>query len=223
MTQPARTTWWLGPRERWMIPGRAAAAAIIAMSFVAVAGYADASHTVPSECWNRDVTIAGTDGDDDLNGTEVSDVMALGSSTANGFDAANGQEAGDRICGNGERDDLDGKQGPDFIDGGNDADIIAGGADSDSVLGGDGQDYIEGSGSGDDLSGENNNDTVIGNEGNDTLLGGPGDDTVMDGPGVDDAHGDAGSSDVLLHCYDPDWNSDTYEGFEYVYLNGSYC
>lgn len=110
--------------------------------------------------------IAGTDGADDLTGTEEEDVIL-------------GLAGNDQIAGNNGDDDIDGGAGDDEITGGRGDDSIDGGAGNDRIFGQQGRDTING-GAGDDyIHGQGGNDVIRGGEGTDILRGGNGADVFV--------------------------------------------
>ncbi len=116
-------------------------------------------------CQGRDVTIAGTAGDDWLDGTAGPDVIAgFGSD-----DSIRGFGGDDTICGGDQGDELDGGDGNDVLDGGLAPDHLLGGAGGDRLFGGGGND---------NLNGDDGNDTLVGGNGGDAMSGGSGVDTV---------------------------------------------
>ncbi len=105
------------------------------------------------------VSLTGTNGDDTLYGSDLSDV----------------------INGGGGADSLFGLGGDDVINGGNENDSGRG----DGIHGGSGNDLIHGNDGGDYIEGDEGNDQIFGDAGNDTLIGGDGDDVVDGGIGND--------------------------------------
>lgn len=115
-------------------------------------------------------TVIGTDGDDEIVGTNKRDVIWGG----DGADIITGLSGDDVICG-----------GPG-------ADIIAGGNGEDDVRGGQGPDQLNGGNGADELLGQGGNDQLDGGNGPDQLDGGLGDDHHDGGRGpdvVDDPEG----------------------------------
>jgi Ca2+-binding RTX toxin-like protein len=100
-------------------------------------------------CGGYAVTIAGTSGDDVLNGTAAADVMAGKA----GSDLIKGGAGGDVICGGDGFDDIIAGDGADQvwgegwaddISGGNGNDTLRGGGDSDRFNDGNGKDFVFG-------------------------------------------------------------------------------
>jgi Ca2+-binding RTX toxin-like protein/pimeloyl-ACP methyl ester carboxylesterase len=179
-------------------------------------------------CGGLAVTIAGTDGPDNLVGTSGPDVIAaLGGDdvvSANsgddivcggaGADRLLGARGADRLFGAEGNDVLDGGDGADTLDGGDgtdqllggaDGDALVGGADADTLDGGSGRDTIDGGTGNDRLLGGSDNDSLRGGDGDDTLEGGTGNDTLDGGPGTDSLNGGGGqdtctTGEALVSC-----------------------
>jgi Ca2+-binding RTX toxin-like protein len=100
------------------------------------------------------VHMWGYDGDDELLGTNLADVI-------------DGGVGDDTIAGGGGDDDLSGAEGADTIDGGNGNDLLSGG---------DGNDTLAGRAGADTLNGGDGDDILLGGAGDDTLTGGNGTD-----------------------------------------------
>jgi len=150
--------------------------------------------TIPADKWNSDqIHIAinsmaligplptfGTEGDDEVQGTNKDDVIVLGK----GNDKSNGDDGNDK---------LNGQAGNDIVEGGLGNDRVVGGAGNDKLYG----DNALGSGGGaarrytaaqdlnDVVLGGGGKDLVSGGGGNDRLVGGPGLDVIKGGPGTD--------------------------------------
>lgn len=120
------------------------------------------------KCLNKDITRAGTSGDDFISGTEGDDVI-------------HGLGGNDTILGNG---------GDDYICGGTGDDTIYGKTGNDSILGGDGADEIQGNEGSDRINGQNGDDDLDGGEGDDILIGGNGNDFIKGRKGDDELLGD---------------------------------
>jgi Ca2+-binding RTX toxin-like protein len=121
---------------------------------------------------SQDIVIAGSFGDDRIEGSNTSDIIIglLGADTLRG--------------GNGD-DKIQGNEGLDKLYGGNGGDLLQGGAATDQLYGGEGEDIMVG-GIGDDyLIGENGNDKLYGGIEDDILQGGPGADYFDCGDGID--------------------------------------
>ncbi|MEM7769906.1 MAG: DUF4347 domain-containing protein [Cyanobacteria bacterium P01_A01_bin.37] len=143
--------------------------------------------------------ITGTDGNDILNGFSDVDVLrgGAGDDIINGGssrDTIRGDSGNDTLNGGSNDDDIDGGSGNDILNGGsgNDLmrgrggrDILNGGQGRDRIFGGNGNDTINGSGSRDRLFGEKGRDKIRGGEGNDIIVGGFGKDTLTGGQGRD--------------------------------------
>jgi Ca2+-binding RTX toxin-like protein len=112
---------------------------------------------------SQDLVIAGSFGDDRIEGSNSSDIIIglLGSDTLRG--------------GNGD-DKIQGNEDLDKLYGGNGGDLLQGGAATDQLYGGQGDDILA-AGIGDDY--------LIGEDGNDKLYGGVEDDILQGGPGAD--------------------------------------
>jgi Ca2+-binding RTX toxin-like protein len=135
------------------LPVVLAAVALVAMP----AGVANAQ-TAPI-CFDKTVTILGTEEKDQLFGTPGHDVIsALGAD-----DLVRGFEQGG--------DDL--------------KDWICGGTESDRIFGDDGNDWIDGERGYDTINGDNGQDRLFGGGGNDTIHPNWGSDFVDGGPGAD--------------------------------------
>jgi hypothetical protein len=131
----------------------------------------------------RAMVQTGTDGDDDLTGTNAKDLIfakagddavdALGGSdrvyAGPGQDLVSGGGGGDRLFGGGGHDGLDGGLGRDRLDGGRGNDRLFGFAGRDRLLGARGDDRL------------------FGGAHRDILVGGPGRDRALGGPGRDGA------------------------------------
>lgn len=119
--------------------------------------------------------IDGTEGNDELVGTPVNDLM----------------------FGHGGDDTLTGETGNDRAFGGDGDDILTGGAGDDLLRGSDGADVVLGGQGADDLRGDLGHDWIDAGEGDDQLIGGFGNDTLAGGAGEDVLDGGAGE-DVLI-------------------------
>lgn len=89
-----------------------------------------------NKCDGRLVTILGTVGDDDLEGTSGKDVAVM----LNGADKFNGKGGNDRVCGGASNDELRGGAGNDKLFGGVGKDELRGGVGRDQLTGGPGKD-----------------------------------------------------------------------------------
>ncbi len=135
-------------------------------------------------------------------------------------------ETGLVLDGNGDPNELYGRDFDDILSGKGGADVMAGGAGNDTFFGGSGgdemfgqdgndkmnggfgrdiirgqagQDHLRGNGGGDDIKGGNGNDRVIGNSGLDILNGGRGNDWIDGGSGSDDMHGGKGADTFVFN------------------------
>jgi uncharacterized repeat protein (TIGR01451 family) len=108
-------------------------------------------------------TIAGTAGNDVINGTSGADVIVT-------------------YAGN---DQVSAGGGKDLVCTGDGADVVFGASGGDTVIGGGGKDRLVGQDGGDLLKGKNGRDRLKGNAGNDTLNGGKKRDRCKGGPGAD--------------------------------------
>jgi Ca2+-binding RTX toxin-like protein len=105
----------------------------------------------------------GSDGDDDISGTEDGDAIVSG-------------DGDDHVNGEGGNDHMLGQEGDDSVEGSEGNDLMNGNQGNDMVMGGDGDDITRGG---------QGNDMVMGGEGNDNLFGDYGDDILMGGGGND--------------------------------------
>ncbi|HSA89262.1 MAG TPA: VCBS domain-containing protein [Burkholderiales bacterium] len=153
-------------------------------------------------------TIAGTSGDDTLNGGSGSDTL-LGRA---GDDTLNGGSGSDTLLGGNGADTLNGGAGSDTLLGGNGADTLNGGSGDDYLLGGNGDDTLNG-GAGDDiLYGGNGGDTLNGGTGDDILYGGNGGDTLNGGSGDDWVYGQNGNDWLIYNMSQNLGSTDYYDG-----------
>lgn len=123
------------------------------------ANFSDAVRTALAEACGV-ITHPGTDGDDDIDGSEDDDGCFGGLG----------------------RDTIDGHGGDDIVDGGADDDVLRGGFGRDEVRGGTGNDDLDGEGDDDVLSGGLGNDTMTGGAGADlfAITAGDGTDEITD-------------------------------------------
>lgn len=84
------------------------------------------------------IDIWGYDGNDELTGSSLSDVLDGG----NGADKLFGANGGDNLYGGAGDDTLYGEAGDDALDGGSDDDVLLGGAGDDVLTGGAGADWF---------------------------------------------------------------------------------
>lgn len=120
----------------------------------------------------------------------------------NGPDELIGSERPDVICGFGGDDDIEGRGGDDTIFGGTGSDKMLGGGGNDIMSsvsgvnefdGQGGDDTISGAGGPDQIRGSGGADTIFGFGGNDLLVGGPSGDTITGGGGDDEIRGGRGN------------------------------
>ncbi|MBK1792878.1 cadherin-like domain-containing protein [Devosia sp. WQ 349] len=137
-------------------------------------------------------TIEGTEGHDNLIGTDCAEIIIGGSGD-------------DNIVGRGGDDIIHGDDGDDHIIAGDGDDIVYGGRGNDIIFGGAGNDILSG-GEGDDyLSGDEGDDILFGDTGDDQLLGGAGDDVLNGGHGNDTLDG-GDDNDVVIDSEGSDTN-----------------
>ncbi len=140
-----------------------------------------------------DDTINGSSGSDTITGGDGNDVISGGSGN-DVIDAGNGDNT---VSGGAGNDTIVAGTGNDSIDGGAGNDSIIAGAGNDTVTGGDGNDFIDAGAGNDSVDGGNGNDTIFGGAGNDTLTGGAGEDQLFGGDGNDIVNAD--TSDVAFN------------------------
>jgi Ca2+-binding RTX toxin-like protein len=204
------------------------------------------NHTlVQSDFGDTEFVTAGTNGHDNITGTDESDTIfvlggndtvsgGLGNDTVNGGngnDTLNGEAGNDVLRGDAGNDDLRGGDGIDRITGGAGSDTIDGGAGRDTVLaggdgndvvfGGAGNDTLDGDAGNDQLFGGTDNDDLFGGDGNDLLFGEDGDDFVEGLDGDDQMFGGLGNDEFI-----GDAGADTQTGGagddEFVFFMGSF-
>ncbi len=137
-------------------------------------------------CMGQRATIVGTEGDDRIEGTWHSDVIAA----RGGWDYVKGGQGDDLIClGPGgrfrERDQAVGDKGRDRLLGGAGQDSLSGGKGKDILWGGVGHDRAEGGGKPDLIIGGPGRDHLHGEEGPDVLKGRGGPDHLEGKQGED--------------------------------------
>ena len=139
---------------------------------------------VRATCQGQPATISGTDGNNDLDGTEGADVIVAG----DGQDEIDGQGGDDVICAG----DGDGARQNDV----NDDDSVQGGAGADTVNGGSGNDAIDGQGGDDTLFGDDEqaSDGYISTA--DEIHGGDGDDEIDGRADQDIVRGEDGEDTI---------------------------
>jgi ELWxxDGT repeat protein len=119
--------------------------------------------TVDDSTGGTEVSINGTEGSDNLLGSDRSEqIQALSSN-----------------------DTIDGRGGNDTIDGGDGNDRLISRGGNDNLSGGNGNDNLNSENGDDTLLGVQGNDVLSGGSGNDLLDGGSGDDTLNGGSGND--------------------------------------
>ena len=168
--------------------------AVLVVSSLLFANSAVPAHAQPfpdETCFGKPWTILGTEGRDEIVGTQRPDVIVA----RGGHDLIDGAEGDDLICGGAGNDDIKGSEGDDRIDGGHDGGIYIGGPGDDRIqatggsattqIGGDGNDVLIGARVFDDLRGGAGADRLVGNGSLDLLFGGPGADHVNGGNGFD--------------------------------------
>ena len=161
-----------------------------------------------ADCPSGSHVIIGTEGDDNIVGTNSSDcILGLGGNDTisggndndsifggpgndtinggNGNDSIHGEDGNDTIHGGNGNDSIHGEDGNDVIDGDNGNDVISAGAGNDVVSGGNGNDLIQGNDGSDVIAGDNGNDALAGDAGEDTLVAGNGNDMLNGGDGLD--------------------------------------
>jgi len=171
-------------------------------------------------------TIAGSFGDDWLEGESGNDPLPAGQTAGNdtldggaGNDTMLAGDGNDQVSGGDGIDVLVGEGGDDLIYGGSGIDYMDGRQGSDQLMGGDGNDILFGDGltttfgfSSDTLHGENGDDIIMGesgdhtapgaldalygDDGNDLIYGGAGDDFIYGGNGSDIIDGGNGNDYV---------------------------
>lgn len=130
------------------------------------------SNFVPANPGDPGVTVAGSNKQDIMLGSQYDDVLKGG----NNNDLLDGAEGNDALYGGNGNDGLFGYLGNDDLYGGDGDDFLGGGAGEDTLRGGDGNDY---------LRADADNDILIGGDGNDIVNGGAGSDRLTGGTGAD--------------------------------------
>jgi hypothetical protein len=136
--------------------------------------------------------IRGTEGDDELIGTNRADLIIGG-----GNDTIRGRGGDDEIESGPGDDTIDGDMGDDIILGGDGNDLITGGKGHDDIDAGDGDDFVQAGAGNDDVSGGDGNDVLIGQRGNDEIDGNAGDDVIEGKQGADDIDGGSGDDMIM--------------------------
>lgn len=204
---------------------RAGAVPLVVLFLTIVAAPA-AVGTVSPNCYGQNNTISGTDNPDTIDGTASADVVSLGDSypgLPSGIDIASGNNGSDRLCGNGDIDNLYGNDGNDRLDGQQGPDTVYGNNNDDILDGGSAYDYLYGHGGSDTLDGGDDSDSVLGMDGQDVVQGGPQSDTLYDGDAFDEVHGNSGANDTWKAC--DDGIVDSVSAIDTIIWgqNGSYC
>lgn len=159
-----------------------------------------------------------TDGDFDLSGTQVEDLIHTGDApavlTGNELNNVIASDGGnDTISGLGGDDTLSGGAGGDNLDGGDDEDTasyagaeaaVAASLEDGTGTAGDAEgdtfvsiEHLEGSVFDDSLAGDSGRNKLEGDAGADDLSGGGGADTLMGGVGADSLNGDGGADNLM--------------------------
>jgi Ca2+-binding RTX toxin-like protein len=152
-----------------------------------------------------DNIIVGTNGADQLTGTNHRDIMY----GRGGNDTLRGLRGNDILFGESGDDRLYGGPGNDILLGGSGRDVLDGGPGNDWLFGGPGNDTLIGGAGNDRLFGEGGNNTLIGGPGNDILVAGSGHDTIIGGPGNDTIYAVNGKRDTI----------DCGSGFDIAYVD----
>lgn len=134
--------------------------------------FADGSIMIWDDILAQGFDLDGTEGDDIIAGTKVSDRI-------------NGYGGNDILAGLAADDVLDGGAGNDTLNGSTGNDLLLGGAGVDSLAGDSGDDRLEGGDDADMLDGGDGIDTLLGDAGDDSLSGGAGADALTGGAGND--------------------------------------
>ena len=135
------------------------------------------------------IHIVGTDGDDNLEGTDSTDVIC----GLKGNDVITGGFSGDTLDGGPGQDRLFEHGGGNSIYGGEGNDLLSGSGGTNVLNGGDGDDSLNGVGM---LLGGNGNDSLTGSDSPDALFGGDGDDHLNGDRGADSLNGGAGDDQL---------------------------
>jgi Ca2+-binding RTX toxin-like protein len=146
-----------------------ASAVVLAVILSSLLVIGSSAGTGSRECLGRKATILGTSGNDDIYGTNGSDVVVGG----RGGDQIHGLGGDDSICGEGGRDILTGGSGDDELSGDHGGDAIFAGSGDDFLTGGDQSDQLHGGSGDDDMQGG-----FVTNYRNDSCDGGDGIDTA---------------------------------------------
>ena len=138
------------------------------------------------------LTIAGTDADDLLHGTDNGETI-LGNDS-DGWAALAVDD--DVIYGHGGNDIIIGGFGDDMLDGGEGDDEVYGGFGNDVINGREGHDLLNGGGGNDVIYNDSGFDTLLGEHGNDSLFGGTDADRLHGGAHDDYIEGGDGNDHI---------------------------
>lgn len=132
------------------------------------------------------------DPDQNLSGTDGTDLLAGGAGT----DTIWAGEGGDEIVGHGGDDSIFAGAGQDTVMGGAGRDMIAGQDQNDMIYAGPGADTVAGGAGDDQLFGGAGADVIAGDAGKDSIDGGDGHDLITGGDGADELFGGAGDDTI---------------------------
>ncbi len=110
-------------RARW------ATVFVSAVLTIPVFLFATVAQGGPQKCHGQDATIVGTDGSDEIRGTDRADVIVAGA----GDDRVNALDGNDRVCGGKGNDSLRGRRQADVLYGGVGSDYLDGDRDRDTA------------------------------------------------------------------------------------------
>jgi Ca2+-binding RTX toxin-like protein len=150
--------------------------------------FADGTSMTYQDVLDQGFDLDGTEGDDVITGTVVSDRIDAGA----GNDTVYAKAGDDALLGGDGDDTLDAGGGNDTLDGGEGDDQLYGSAGEDRLDGGDGNDSLNGGLGADELAGGLGDDQLAGEDGDDFLDGGAGDDALKGGSGADTLGGGTG-------------------------------
>ncbi len=128
-----------------------------------------------------------------IEGTILSDLIALGYVDGDGDVVTNGPEDIYAFDGN---DIVDAAGGDDRVWAGTGNDTVFGGGGHDRLYGEDGNDELHGGSGRDRLYGDDGDDELFGDGGRDILVAGRGNDTVYGGDGADKIYGNKGNNEL---------------------------
>jgi Ca2+-binding RTX toxin-like protein len=152
----------------------------------------DGDDSVSSGAVGLPLTIAGGDGNDQLQGSAGADRLDGGA----GHDGLDAAEGADELVGGPGDDDLSAGPGDDTLDGGDGVDVFDGDLGNDRITAGAGDDVADGGEGNDLLAGGDGADTLAGSAGDDALAGGPGVDRITGDEGADTLAGDTDGDDL---------------------------